>query len=111
MLLSSCGFQQEGFGLQAACEAGQFTVRTDYPVAWNDDGDWIFSIRRSDCTHRFWTPDLSCDVSVAASLAKRDSRERSPNLLLKFGSGEIELQGKFLGSEERRVGKSVDLGG
>src|SRR5947199_395733 len=65
-------------------------------MAWDDDGDRISSVGRSDCSHRFWTPDLSCDVPIAASLAERDGRERSPHLLLKFGSSEIEIQGKSL---------------
>ena len=39
---------------------------------------------------------MSCDLPVAASLAERDGRQRAPHLLLKFGSGEIEFQGKFL---------------
>src|SRR5438046_9100757 len=65
-------------------------------MAWDDDGDRISSVGRSDCSHRFWTPDLSCDVPIAASLAERDGRERSPHLLLNFGSSEIEIQGKSL---------------
>src|SRR5438552_17550063 len=63
-------------------------------MAWDDDGDRISSVGRSDCSHRFWTPDLSCDVPIAASLAERDGRERSPHLLLKFGSSELDIQGK-----------------
>jgi hypothetical protein len=96
ILVSWFGFQQEGFGLQAACEAGQFAVGADYSVARDDDGDGISSVGRSDCADSFWTPNLSCDVSIAASLAERDGRERSPHFLLKIGSSEVELQGKFL---------------
>src|SRR2546423_14731324 len=65
-------------------------------MAGDHDGDGISSVGRSDCAHGFWTPDLLCNVSIAASLAERDGSQRSPHFLLKFGSSEVEFQRKFL---------------
>src|SRR5580700_11500862 len=95
-LLLALQFEQVGFVLQPAAESGQFARRTDYTMAGNYDGNWISSVGRSDCSRRSRIAELPRQFSIGPRLSKRNCPQRFPNVILKFGSGEVQLQRKRL---------------
>ena len=90
-------FQQELFGLEAACIAGEQTVGTHHPVARHEDGEGIGAIGVGHGTHGCGTAQLPGLLDVGASLSVGDAQQAVPRGLLEF------CPGKEQGHGERRA--------
>ena len=78
--------------LKAAGKTGELATRSDHPVARRDDRDRIAPVRRPDRAHRLGCADLAGNLRIGPRFAERNGEQRSPNLFLEFGPGEIELE-------------------
>ena len=86
--------QQARFRLKPARKSCQFAGGTDDAVARRDNGNGIFPVGRAHGAHCFGVFDLFRNLPVTRGFPERNRQQRRPNLLLKFGSLEIEFQRK-----------------
>ena len=93
---------------EAAGEACELPGRTDDPVAWHDDGEWVLAVRPSHSTRGCRSADGSGEFAVRHRLAVGNGLERAPHLELELGPAWSEWKIE-LGSRPREV--LVELSG
>lgn len=87
--------QQIPLRFDSTGETSQGAMGADDTVTWRDDRDGISSVGSTYRPRGRWPTDFAGDVPIAASLAKRDRKQRRPYLLLKWGAPEIERKHEY----------------
>eukprot|EP01040_Poterioochromonas_malhamensis_P026039 gene26039-32640_t len=64
--------QEPGLAFQPAAEARETARRADHPMAWNDHGDGIGAVGRSDCAAGLGPSDPRRQRAVAEGFACRN---------------------------------------
>src|ERR1700677_1009648 len=81
---------------ETAREARKLAGKPNHAVARHNDGDGISPIRRADRPGGLWISQLIRQLSVAPCLAKWNSQERFPHLVLKTGASHVQRKGERL---------------
>src|ERR1700730_8961716 len=82
--------EQPLLALQAAAVAGQRSVRTDDPMARNQDGNGIAAVREPHRPRGIRIADAPRQFTVAPGFPIRNFRECTPDALLEFRTVEAE---------------------
>ena len=72
--------------MQSAGVSDESFVAADHTVAWNNDGDWIASVRQSDGPTGPGITNGRCDFSVGGGFAPWNVAQSIPDGLLKWRS-------------------------
>lgn len=83
-------FEQPFLAPNLSSIADEFAVFADYPVAGDNDGDWVSIVGQAYCSGGLWITDTFGDVSIASGCSEGQFAEFGPNALLEWGSGSIE---------------------
>src|SRR6266404_7238844 len=84
--------EQPLLALQAAAVAGQRAVRTDDPMARNQDGNGIAAVREPHRPRCIRIADALRQLTVAPGCPVRNFSERTPYALLELGSLQVQRQ-------------------
>src|ERR1700753_3979122 len=108
------------FRFQPAGKAGKFAGEADATMTRYQDRERIAAIRRPNRTRRFWIAELVRELTVGASLTKRNAKQCFPNLFLESSSLHVEryaegisLSGEIffeltLGANQNRMLRALD---
>ena len=84
-------FQEPPLTVEAAAVSRQTPVRSDDPVAWDDDGDGVCAVGCADGADSRWGRNRSSNLRVGGRRAGPDGPERVPYALLERRAVQLDV--------------------
>ncbi len=78
--------KQPALTVQSTAIASERSVRSDYPMTWDDYCDRVGAVRQSNSAHGRRTTQLRCQPAVTDGKAGWNETQRRPDLALKIGA-------------------------